>query len=41
MVTSQIKNIVTIGASAGGISATAELLKSFNDRIDAAVFVVI
>ena len=41
MVTSQIKNIVTIGASAGGIFATAELLKSFNDRIDAAVFVVI
>jgi len=37
----KITNIITIGASAGGITAVSRLCASFNDDFDAAVFVVI
>lgn len=36
-----IKNIVTIGASAGGIAAVSQLVSTFNNDLDAAVFIVI
>lgn len=36
-----IRNIVTIGASAGGITAVSRLVSTFNDDLDAAVFIVI
>lgn len=37
----ELKNIITIGASAGGIAAVARLLATFNEELDAAVFIVI
>lgn len=37
----KVRNIVTIGASAGGISAVSKLLSSFYPNLNAAVFVVI
>jgi two-component system chemotaxis response regulator CheB len=37
----KISNIVAIGASAGGISAVSRLCASFNEDLNAAVFVVI
>jgi len=37
----RIKNIITIGASAGGIRAVSRLCASFDQELDAAVFVVI
>ncbi|RAJ22200.1 two-component system chemotaxis response regulator CheB [Pedobacter cryoconitis] len=36
-----IKNIITIGTSAGGFSAIAKLVASFKQDLDAAVFIVI
>jgi len=36
-----VKNIIVIGASAGGISAVARLVATFKKEIDAAIFVVI
>lgn len=37
----EIKNIITIGASAGGIAAVSKLLGTFPKDMDAAVFIVI
>lgn len=37
----EIKNIITIGASAGGISAVSRLLATLPEEIDAAIFIVI
>ncbi|MEJ7559601.1 MAG: chemotaxis protein CheB [Pedobacter sp.] len=37
----EVKNIVTIGASAGGIPAVSRLVESFPENLDAAVFIVI
>lgn len=37
----QVKNIITIGASAGGIAAVSKLLSTFNKQLDASVFIVI
>lgn len=37
----EVKNIITVGASAGGISAVSKLVAGFNPEFDAAVFVVI
>lgn len=37
----QVKNIITIGASAGGISAVSELAGGLKSDLDAAVFIVI
>lgn len=37
----EIKNIITIGTSAGGFSAIANLVASFKHDLDAAVFIVI
>lgn len=34
-------NIITIGASAGGIAAVSKLLSTFNEHLDASVFIVI
>jgi two-component system chemotaxis response regulator CheB len=36
-----VKNIVVIGASAGGISAVSKLARTLNENLDAAIFVVI
>jgi len=36
-----IKNIITIGTSAGGISAVSRLVSTFHEDLDAAVFIVI
>ena len=36
-----IKNIITIGTSAGGIAAVTKLVSTFNYDLDAAVFIVI
>lgn len=36
-----VRNIITIGASAGGITAVTRLISTFNDDLDAAVFIVI
>ena len=36
-----VKNIIVIGASAGGISAVARLVATFKEELDAAIFVVI
>jgi len=41
METREVKNIITIGASAGGIAAVSRLLATFNEDLDAAVFIVI
>ena len=41
MKTGDVKNIITIGASAGGIAAVSRLLATFNQELDAAVFIVI
>lgn len=38
---SDLKNIITIGASAGGIAAVSKLLATFKSDLDAAVFIVI
>ena len=37
----ELKNIITIGASAGGISAVSRLVATFQQDMDAAVFIVI
>ncbi|MFD2288848.1 chemotaxis protein CheB [Pedobacter petrophilus] len=37
----EVKNVITVGASAGGLSAVSELLASLPGNIDAAVFIVI
>lgn len=37
----QVKNIITIGASAGGIAAVSRLLSTFSKQLDASVFIVI
>lgn len=37
----QVKNIITIGASAGGLEAVTRLVSTFNADIDAAIFIVI
>ncbi|TDQ11813.1 chemotaxis protein CheB [Pedobacter metabolipauper] len=36
-----IKNVITIGASAGGIAAVSRLVAGFNATFDAAIFIVI
>lgn len=36
-----VKNIITIGASAGGIAAVARLLEGFKKGFDAAIFIVL
>jgi two-component system chemotaxis response regulator CheB len=41
MENSDLKNIITIGASAGGIAAVSQLVATFNHNLDAAVFIVI
>ena len=38
---SRVKNIITVGASAGGIVAVSRLVASFTEDLDAAVFIVI
>jgi len=37
----EVKNVITIGASAGGLSAVSALLTSLPEDLDAAVFIVI
>lgn len=37
----QVKNIITIGASAGGLQAVTRLVKTFDRDMDAAIFIVI
>lgn len=37
----KVKNIITIGASAGGIAAVSALVSTFGQRLDAAIFIVI
>ena len=37
----EVKNIITIGASAGGLEAITRLVKTFNKDIDAAIFIVL
>lgn len=37
----RVKNIITIGASAGGIAAVSALVPTFGQNLDAAVFIVI
>lgn len=37
----KVRNIITVGASAGGIAAVSRLLTTLNKNLDAAVFVVI
>lgn len=37
----KVKNIITIGTSAGGVSALSKLVSTFNQDLDAAVFIVI
>lgn len=37
----QVKNIITIGASAGGIAAVSRLISTFSKQLDASVFIVI
>jgi two-component system chemotaxis response regulator CheB len=37
----QVRNIITVGASAGGITAVSKLVASFPADLDAAVFIVI
>ena len=37
----EVKNIITIGASAGGLEAISRLVKTFNPDMDAAIFIVI
>jgi two-component system chemotaxis response regulator CheB len=37
----EVKNIITVGASAGGITAVSRLLSTLNARLNAAVFIVI
>lgn len=37
----QVKNIITIGASAGGIAAVSRLISTFSRQLDASVFIVI
>lgn len=41
MPNAEVKNIITIGASAGGIAAVCKLIAGFNQKIKAAVFIVI
>ncbi len=41
MKTETVKNIITIGTSAGGISAVSKLVSTFNQDLDAAIFIVI
>lgn len=41
MLRNEIRNIITIGASAGGIAAVSKLVAGFKKEFDAAVFVVI
>lgn len=37
----EVKNIITIGTSAGGIAAVSRLVATFNQDLDAAIFIVI
>ena len=37
----EVKNIIAIGASAGGIDAVTRLIRTFNKNMDAAIFIVI
>lgn len=37
----EVKNIITIGASAGGLNAITRLVKTFNRDMDAAIFIVL
>lgn len=37
----KVTNIITIGTSAGGLTAVSRLVKTFNEDLDAAVFIVI
>jgi two-component system chemotaxis response regulator CheB len=37
----KVRNIITIGTSAGGVSAISKLVSAFNQDLDAAVFIVI
>jgi two-component system chemotaxis response regulator CheB len=41
MINHDVKNIITIGASAGGLEAVTRLLRTMDGNIDAAVFIVI
>ena len=41
MKSENLKNIITIGTSAGGISAVSRLVSAFHEDLDAAVFIVI
>lgn len=41
MLKNDVRNIITIGASAGGIAAVSKLVASFKKEFDAAIFVVI
>jgi two-component system chemotaxis response regulator CheB len=41
MKSENLKNIITIGTSAGGISAVSRLVSTFHEDLDAAVFIVI
>lgn len=41
MLKNEVRNIITIGASAGGIAAVSKLAAGFKNEFDAAVFVVI
>jgi two-component system chemotaxis response regulator CheB len=41
MFKNEIRNIITIGASAGGIAAVSKLVAGFKKEFDAAVFIVI
>ncbi|RZM21486.1 MAG: chemotaxis protein CheB, partial [Pedobacter sp.] len=41
MSASEVKNVITIGASAGGIQALCSLLRVMPEKLDAAVFAVI
>lgn len=37
----EVRNIITVGASAGGLEAVTRLIKNFNTDMDAAIFIVI
>jgi len=37
----EVKNIITVGASAGGLEAITRLVKTFNRDMDAAIFIVL
>ena len=41
MLKTEVNHIITIGASAGGLEAVSELLRTFSIQMDAAIFIVI